>query len=119
MTSSPPKADPRQTQFLNVLTRDEAAARFRSRLSLAPLGREVVPLSRALERVLAEDVRADVDVPGFDRSNVDGFALQAADTVGAAEEDARALALTGEVLSPGVAPSITVRAGATLIRFLR
>lgn len=112
MTNPPPKADPRQTQFLSVLTRDEAAGRFRSHLALAPLGREVVPLARALDRVLAEDVRADVDVPGFDRSNVDGFALQAADTVGAAEEDARALALTGEVLSPGVAPSITVRAGA-------
>ncbi len=112
MTSSPPKADPRQTQFLNVLTRDEAAARFRSQLDLAPLGREVVPLARALDRVLAEDVRADVDVPGFDRSNVDGFALQAADTAGAAEEDARTLALTGEVLSPGVAPAMAVRKGA-------
>ena len=67
----------RQTQFLTVITRDEATERFRRHLALEPLGRETVPLADALHRVLADDVVADVDVPGFDRSNVDGFAVQA------------------------------------------
>ena len=36
-----------------------------------------------------DDVLAEVDVPGFDRSNVDGFAVQARDTFGAMEETPR------------------------------
>ena len=77
-----------QTQFLTVITRDEATARFQQHLRLEPLGKETVPLAGALNRVLAEDVLADVDVPAFDRSNVDGFALLASDTFGAMEETA-------------------------------
>jgi len=56
----------RQTQFLDVVTRDEATARFREHLRLAPLGSERVPLSAALDRILADDVVSSVDVPGFD-----------------------------------------------------
>ena len=39
-------------------------------------------LAAALGRVLAHDVVAPIDVPPFDRANVDGFALRAADTAG-------------------------------------
>ena len=60
--------------------------------------------SGALNRVLAEDVVAEVDVPGFDRSNVDGFAVQASDTFGAMEETPRTVRLNDEVLAPGVVP---------------
>lgn len=108
--------DLRQTQFLTVITRDEATARFQQHLDLAPLGRESVPLNAALNRILAEDVRADIDVPAFDRSNVDGFAIQAADSFGAMEEATRSVALNDEVLSPGVAPRASVTSGrATMI----
>jgi putative molybdopterin biosynthesis protein len=100
-----------QIQFLNVVTRDEATTRFREHLHLAPLGREIVPLGDALNRVLAEDVLAEVDVPGFDRSNVDGFAVQAKDTFGAMEEAPRILRLNGEVLAPGIAPELPVTTG--------
>ena len=99
---SAPLADGRQTQFLSVITRDEATERFRRHLTLAPLGHETVALGAALGRVLGDDVVAAVDVPGFDRSNVDGFAVQAADTFGAGEEDRRRLALNVEVLTPGI-----------------
>src|SRR5262249_37920800 len=85
--------------------------RFRQHLRLAPLGRETVALGRSLGRILAEDVRSGVDVPGFDRSNVDGFAVQASDTSGAMEEDPRMLALNDEVLPTGVVPQQTVSAG--------
>ena len=104
--------DSSQTQFLNVITRDEATARFREHLQLAPLGKEKLPLRDALNRVLAEDVVADVDVPGFDRSNVDGFALQASDTFGAMEETPRTVRLNDEVLAPGIVPMRTVVTGA-------
>src|SRR5258706_86313 len=72
-----PMSSSAQTQFLDVLTRDEATARFREHLRLAPLGKEVGSLQQALGRVLADDVLADVDVPCFHRSNVDGVALPA------------------------------------------
>ena len=111
-----PAPDARQTQFLTVITRDEATARFQQHLRLAPLGKETVRLARALGRVLADDIRSAVDVPGFDRSNVDGFALRAEDTFGAMEEDPRALALNDEVLATGVAPREEVHSGhATMI----
>jgi putative molybdopterin biosynthesis protein len=113
---APPAATGRQTQFLTVITRDEATERFRRHLKLEPLGRETVALGAALNRVLADDVIATVDVPSFDRSNVDGFAVQANDTSGAGEEDVRHLMPTGEVLTPGVVPGQVVGAGlATVI----
>jgi len=100
-----------QTQFLDVLTRDGATARFREHLRLAPLGKEAVSLQQALGRVLADDVLADVDVPGFDRSNVDGFAVQAKDTFGAMEETPRSVRVNDEVLAPGVLPDKAVVTG--------
>ncbi|MDQ2917905.1 MAG: molybdopterin biosynthesis protein [Pseudomonadota bacterium] len=103
--------DSGQTQFLNVVARDEATARFREHLRLTPLGREVVALRDALNRVLADDIVSMIDVPGFDRSNVDGFALQAKDTFGAMEEEPRTVRLNAEVLAPGIVPDETVIAG--------
>jgi putative molybdopterin biosynthesis protein len=101
----------RQEQFLEVVTRDEAAERFQRHLRLEPLGTERVHLSRALRRVLAVTVASNVDVPGFDRSNVDGFAVVAADTFGAMEETPRSIALNEEVLEPGRTPLESVTAG--------
>src|SRR5512147_647630 len=106
----------RQQQFLEVVGRDEAEARFRRHLVLAPLGRETVPLGEALGRVLADDVFAGVDVPAFDRSSVDGFAVRAADVAGASDEAPRLLRLADELLTPGVVPRGEVTAGtATLV----
>jgi putative molybdopterin biosynthesis protein len=106
----------RQEQFLDVVDRETAAARFHRHLDLRPLGPETVPLSLALGRVLARAVIADVDVPGFDRSSVDGFAVRAADTVGATERAPKALALNAEILTPGIVPQLPVAPGtATLI----
>src|SRR5271170_3248461 len=106
----------RQEQFLEVVDRDEATARFHRHLRLRPLGAETVPLSKALGRVLARAVVADVDVPGFDRSSVDGFAARADDTAGASERQPKRLVLNTEILTPGTVPEIAIRPGtATLI----
>lgn len=96
----------RQIQFLNVVSRDEAEARFRAHVCMAPLGEALVSLAEARGRVLAQDIRADGDVPGFDRASVDGFAVQAADTARPGW-----LTLTGDVLTPGVLPGTAVGPG--------
>ncbi len=101
-----------QDQFLEVIDRDEAERRFRAVLDLSPLEAEEIPLAEALGRVLAEDVIAPLDVPSFDRSNVDGFAVRAEDTFGASEEQPRVLRLNAEILATGIEPRQTVAGGA-------
>jgi putative molybdopterin biosynthesis protein len=101
----------KQSQFLEVLDRDEAERRWRQAIDAMPLGVEDVPLERALGRVLAEDIRSEVDVPGFDRSNMDGFAVRAADTFGASEEEPVVLRCNAETIPTGVAPEHEVAPG--------
>ena len=60
-------------------------------------GSETVALAEANGRVLAERVDAGLDVPGFDRSGLDGYALRARDTFGASEGDPVALSVVGTV----------------------
>jgi putative molybdopterin biosynthesis protein len=103
----------KQQQFLEVLERDEAERRWREILDIAALPAETVALEDALGRVLAEDVRAEVDVPGFDRSNMDGFAVRAEDTYGATEVEPVSLRLNSETIPTGVAPSQEVLPGTT------
>ena len=74
-----------QKQFLDVIDRDEAEQRFHQALNLQPLSAETVPLEFALGRILAGNVISSQNVPSFDRSNYDGFAVLAADTVKADE----------------------------------
>jgi len=61
-----------------------------------PLAAEPVPLADALGRVLAVDVVSGEDVPGWDNSAMDGFAVRAADTLGAGHERPATLRLAGE-----------------------
>jgi putative molybdopterin biosynthesis protein len=100
-----------QEQFLHVLDRDEAERRFRAAVDLAPRGIEPIALDAALGRILAHDVTSPVDVPSFDRSNVDGFAVVAHDTFGASEEVPRTVRLTNEMIHTGIVPTTVVAAG--------
>jgi putative molybdopterin biosynthesis protein len=101
----------RQEQFLEVVSAAQARARFDRSIDRTPLGAETVALAAALGRVLAGDVIAPVDAPPFDRSNVDGFAVRAADTQGATDAAPRRLRLNAEVIACGVAPTLEVAAG--------
>jgi putative molybdopterin biosynthesis protein len=101
----------RQEQFLEVVSAQEARRRFEACIDHSPLGAETVALSAALSRVLAENVIAPVDAPPFDRSNVDGFAVRAADTVGAGDGRPKHLTLNAEVIACGVAPAVEVMPG--------
>jgi putative molybdopterin biosynthesis protein len=100
-----------QDQFLDVIDRDEAERRFHAVLDLSPLPAEDAAPAEAWGRVLAADVIAPLDVPGFDRSNVDGFAVRAADTFGASEDHPLTLSLNAEVLAPGRPPAGAAAAG--------
>ena len=53
---------------------------------IRPLESEVVDLLSALGRVLAEDVQSDIDLPPFDNSSMDGYAVHAADVIAAAPD---------------------------------
>ncbi len=101
----------RQEQFLEVIDRDEAELRWHAALDLVPASSERVALADALGRVLARDVHAAVDVPSFDRSNMDGFAVRAVDTFGASESEPVELALNAETLPTGVEPRQEVLPG--------
>jgi putative molybdopterin biosynthesis protein len=105
------RAAARQEQFLDVVSADEARARFEQHLDLSPLAAESVPLALALTRVLAHDVVAAVDAPPFDRSNVDGFALRAIDTIGASDTAPKIFRLNAEVIACGDAPALEVNPG--------
>src|SRR5262245_41701053 len=101
----------RQEQFLEVVSAEEARARFMRHIDVSLLPGETVGLAAALDRVLAYDVTAPLDVPPFDRANVDGFALRSADTVGASDGAPRRFRLNGEVIVCGHAPALEVAAG--------
>jgi putative molybdopterin biosynthesis protein len=105
----------KQDQFLHVLDRDEAERRFQAALApLEPVGVDVVPVGEALGRVLAEDVVSPVSVPGFDRSNVDGWAVRATDTFGAAEHAPKRLRVSRDSVAMGRVPSAPVEPGTAM-----
>jgi molybdopterin molybdotransferase/putative molybdopterin biosynthesis protein len=100
-----------QDQFLTILSREDALARFEAALfpRLTPV--QARPLAEALGFPLAQDIVADIDVPPFDRSNVDGFAVRSADLATASEAAPVRLVLNGEVIACGTAPTRPVLSG--------
>lgn len=75
-----------------------------------PVGTETVPLTASFGRVLARGLRAAEDVPAFDRSPYDGYALRAADTAGACADAPVTLRILEEIPA-GAVPTRTVAAG--------
>jgi len=101
----------RQEQFLEVVSAAEARRRFETCTDRSALAGVSVSLAAALGRVLAADVIAPIDAPPFDRANVDGFAVRAAETVGASASAPKRLTLNAEVIACGVAPMLEVMPG--------
>lgn len=110
-----PKAPDRsaleQEQFLRILSREEALARFAAALFPRAIPSEQRRLGDALGTALAGDITAPIDVPPFDRSNVDGFAVRSADISAAGEGAPARLALNGETIHCGTVPKLQVAAG--------
>ncbi len=97
---------------LKLLSVTEATAAYANRLPAREPPVETVPLTAALGRVLAEDVTAGEDVPGFDRSTVDGYAVRAADTFGASEALPALLTVLGDIRM-GAAAKVSLAPGQT------
>jgi molybdopterin molybdotransferase len=96
-------------ELFQVLTVEEAAARFLPRIAPVP-ETEVVPVAEALGRVTAEDLASPMDLPAFPRSNMDGFSVRAEDTFGATEGLPAYLKVAGEV-PMGQAPRVRLKPG--------
>jgi putative molybdopterin biosynthesis protein len=116
----------KQRQFLQVVSRDEAERRLHAAFppiaafsgsassksgGSGVVASEAVRIDRALRRVLAADVAAPVDVPGFARSNMDGFAVRAVSTFGASEEHPADLLLLPDPAVIGVLSSVEIAEG--------
>ncbi|MGA8181849.1 MAG: gephyrin-like molybdotransferase Glp [Desulfobacterales bacterium] len=69
-----------------------------------------IPLVDAMDRILAQDVNADVDLPNFMRSTMDGYAVRAASTFGASESNPAYLTVIGSV-PMGAIPDFSISAG--------
>jgi len=63
---------------MTLLSVSDAQQRILQKIQ--PVGQATVPLDQAARRVLAQDIRADADLPLFDNSSMDGFAVRAVDT---------------------------------------
>lgn len=96
--------------FRKLLSLDEAKQILKQHFSPKPVGVERVLLSKAHDRVLTRDVVAPMDVPPFDRSTMDGYAVKAVDTFGADEDRPVALNFCGQI-TVGESPSIVVESG--------
>ena len=95
--------------FRKLLTFDEAEKAVGA-INIVALGSEEVPLLQAHNRVLAEDVISTLDIPPFDRSTVDGYAVKAEDTFGADENTPVQLKVNG-IVSVGELPKVRVAKG--------
>ena len=95
---SRPNADVRMRGFARRTTVADALSWLDDQTTRGP--EESVTLDEAAGRVLARDVTSSVDVPGFARSMMDGFAVRAADTMGASPYNRLALEVVGQSL-PG------------------
>jgi molybdenum cofactor synthesis domain-containing protein len=100
-----------QDQFLTILSREDALARFEAALFPRAIPSEPRALADALGCALAQDVVAPIDVPPFDRSNVDGFAVRSADLASAGEATPVRIMLNDEVIACGTAPTRPVLSG--------
>jgi molybdopterin molybdotransferase len=96
--------------FSSLLTPAEAKERFARAYTPRPRGTEQVPLAAAYGRVLAQHATAREDLPPFDRSTVDGFAVRAADVSGAGPKTPVTLRLAGEI-QMGATAAVPVRGG--------
>jgi putative molybdopterin biosynthesis protein len=107
----PRNSEAEQDQFLTILSREDALTRFEAALFPRVLGCDLKPLADALGCALATDVMSPIDVPPFDRSNVDGFAVRSADLASAGEATPARLVLNDEVIACGVAPKQPILSG--------
>lgn len=95
--------------MLRVVTAKEALQIITAQFSDLQAEKETVPLCACTGRILYEDITANENVPAFDRSTVDGYAVRAADTYGCSEASPAQLFIAGEI-SMGEEAACTLKA---------
>src|SRR3972149_5451668 len=93
-----------------MLSVSEARQRLLDALPVCDV--EIISLSDAAGRVLAEDIYAEIDSPRFTNSSMDGFALRAADLKGASAQQPKRLQVVADVPA-GQSTEIALQAGQT------
>lgn len=83
--------------FRKLLTLEEAKRAIQQQFKPKPSGVEEIRILDAYNRVLAEDITATLDIPPFNRSTVDGYAVKARCTFGADETRPIKLTVCGTV----------------------
>lgn len=96
--------------FRKLLSLGEARQTIKRYFKPKPLGVESVSLLEGHGRVLAENVIAPLDIPPFNRSTVDGYAVKAEDTYRAEENNPAILKICG-IVNVGETPRIKVGQG--------
>lgn len=96
--------------MLRVVSPEETTKIIKESFSSLKMKAEQVSLTDALGRVLAQDVIARENIPDFNRSTVDGYAVRAADTFGCSESTPSQLDIIGEILM-GESADVTLREG--------
>ena len=86
----------------------ETVLNYRS--AFPQVGLEQISLPEAVNRILAEDIVADEDLPDFPRAIVDGYAVQGASTFGAGESNPAYLSVSGNI-AMGQSPEFEVAPG--------
>ncbi len=74
------------------------------------LSTEIVPLYDAADRISARDIEANMDVPHFNKSTVDGYAVRCQETFSANDENPAVFSLIGEVKT-GELPDFEIKEG--------
>ena len=96
--------------MLTVISRDQAVALVREQMKTTSPRMQTVPLQKAVGRILAQDVFSSEDIPPFDRTTVDGYAVFAADCFGVGAASPVELEIVGEI-KMGEAPAFVLQRG--------
>jgi putative molybdopterin biosynthesis protein len=95
--------------FRSLLSLEDARRAIESNIQYS-IPSEEVNIEDSAGRILAEDIISTINVPGFDKSTVDGYAVKAKDTFGANEVNPKNFRLIGRV-EPGAFPNFSVGSG--------
>ncbi|MGQ9565027.1 MAG: molybdopterin molybdotransferase MoeA [Candidatus Bathyarchaeales archaeon] len=82
--------------FEKLTSVDEALRVYFETVKPKRLGAVMVPLHEALNRIAAQDIIAEKDLPSFNRSAVDGYAVKATDTMNATQFNPKILQITSD-----------------------
>jgi molybdenum cofactor synthesis domain-containing protein len=94
----------------SYVTAEQAGKTIASTISLYPVDSEAISINDAFNRVLAEDIRSPFDIPSWDTSHFDGYAIQAGDTADASVQTPVYLTVVDR-LYPGQTPTREIHSG--------